>query len=476
MTNCVLPGRVAPEGRRRPVSALWTRALPPFLVMCLCWIVALTARAATTTGDIRRDAAVQAVEKVLPSIVNISTETVMEGRDPLDELFRDFFGPYYRRRPPDAQKSLGSGVIIDELGYILTNFHVVQRASRITVTLVDGREFQAKALSQTAKSDVALLKLVTHGDEKFEAIRFAGDDDVLLAETVLALGNPFGLGVSVSRGIVSSKARRPAVENEPLEVEDWLQTDAAINPGNSGGPLVNMRGELVGLNVAMFREGHGIGFAIPVKRLSEAVAEIFTPEELKGLWFGAHFKMGTSGVVTTSVETGSPAESAGMRTGDLISQVNEKVPRSLVELSRETVPPGEKREVRFQTQRRGERREVVVHLVPEREVFNAALLRQRLGVSAQELTPQQAVQMGLENGDGLLITAVDKGSPAAHANLTRGCIIQAVEGRPAESITAVAKRLHARAAGDRVEMNVLVSRVRGGFVEIYPAKVAVSLR
>src|SRR4029434_6740283 len=125
-------------------------------------------------------------------------------------------------------------------------------------------------------SDVALLKIRSRDNEKFTAVRFAADDDLLLGETVLALGNPYGLGGSVSRGILSSKSRRPPLENEPLEVEDWLQTDAAINPGNGGGPLVNLRGELIGVNVAVYREGQGIGFAIPVRRVSAALGEMYS--------------------------------------------------------------------------------------------------------------------------------------------------------------------------------------------------------
>ena len=395
--------------------------------------------------DIRRDACVQAVEKVLPSIVNISTETIIEVRDPLEELFRDFFGPYYRRRPPNAQKSLGSGVIIDEAGYILTNFHVVRRATRITVTLVDGREFEAKALSRTAANDVALLKLVTRGDEKFQTIRFGADDDLLLGETVLALGNPFGLGVSVSRGILSSKTRRPAVENEPLEMEDWLQTDA-INPGNSGGPLVNLRGELIGLNVAVFREGQGIGFAIPVKRVSESVSAIFTPEEIKSLWFGSRFKADPAGVVTASVEPGSPADKAGLRPGDLILKANDRVPRTPIELNREIVATGEKRELQLQVQRRQERRQLAIRLIPEKEVFNAALVRQKLGVTVEELPPEAAARMNLTSADGLLITAVEKNSPGAQAHLARGYVLRAIDGQPLENVKQAARcSFHARA-------------------------------
>jgi serine protease Do len=467
--------QTAVEGPTRPTN-LKMRGLAGLGLM---WLLAAAPNRGAAAGpepDIRRDAAVQAVEKVLPSVVNISTETLVEIRDPLEELFRDFFGPYYRRRPPDAQKSLGSGVVIDEAGYILTNFHVVRRATRITVTLADGREFQAKALSRTAKSDVALLKLVTRGDDKFHAIRFAADDDLLLGETVLALGNPFGLGVSVSRGILSSKTRRPPVEGEALEMEDWLQTDAAINPGNSGGPLVNLRGELIGLNVAMFREAQGIGFAIPVKRLSEAVSEISTPEAIKGLWLGSRFKMASSGVVAASIEPGSPADKAGLRSGDLILRVNGRAARTPVEVNREIIAVGETQEFQLQVQRKGEHRTLTLQLVPEKEVFNASLIRQKLGVTVQELSPDAAAELGLNSTEGLLIAGVEKNSPAARANLARGYVIRAINGVAPESIPAAAKMLYPRKPGERVELGLVVCSLQGRALYVHPAKAEVTIR
>src|SRR5439155_7457596 len=145
-------------------------------------------------ADARRDATVDAVERVMPSVVNIGTETIVESNDPFEQMLREFWGPYYRRRQPDAHFSLGSGVVIDEEGYVLTNLHVVRRATKVRVILADGREFEAQPIVGNTRMDVALLKLVTNGKVKFHAVKFAKDDDLLLGETVLALGNPFGLG------------------------------------------------------------------------------------------------------------------------------------------------------------------------------------------------------------------------------------------------------------------------------------------
>ncbi len=270
-------GKSASSCRRLPFS---NTLLTPLVAGGLLVLELMSASASMLRADEpdpRHDATVAAVQRVMPSVVNVATETLVPAQDSLDDLFRQFFGPYYRRRRPNTQYSLGSGVIIDEEGFVLTNFHVVNRANRIWVRLMDGREFECEKVSGTSFTDVALLKIKAPKGEKFTAVKFAEDDDLLLGETVLALGNPFGLGGSVTRGILSSKSRRPPAENEPLDILDWLQTDAAINPGNSGGPLVDLRGQLIGINVAIYREGQGIGFAIPVKRVTEAIAEIYSP-------------------------------------------------------------------------------------------------------------------------------------------------------------------------------------------------------
>lgn len=427
-------------------------------------------------SDVRRDATVRAIESALPSVVNISTEEVVEVHDPLSELFSDFFGPFNRRRPTGTQKSLGSGVIIDDSGYLLTNLHVVRRATRITVTLADGREFEAKWIVGTTKSDVALLQLITDGKQQFRGIKFAADDDLILGETVLALGNPFGLGGSVSRGILSSKTRRPAADNEPLGVENWLQTDAAINPGNSGGPLINLRGELIGLNVAVYRAAQGIGFAIPIKAVSETLSEIFTPEAMKEFWFGGRLKNGPNGPVVSFVEPRSPAAEGGLKIGDLVRRVNGKAPRNLIEANRELVNMKDGAAAKFVVERNGKEEELSIKLVAEQSVFNTALIRRKIGLDVHELTPFLATRMGLNGATGLLISGVEKRGPADEVGLKRDFVIQAIENQPVETIGQASKLLYFKKPGEQVKMNVIVQRQQGNFLVPYSGTATVTVR
>lgn len=433
--------------------------------------------------DIRRDATVEAVQRVLPCVVNIRTETLVERRDPFDRLLQDFWGPYYRQRGPETTYSLGSGVIVDEEGWVLTNFHVVNRATKVFVRLTDGREFQAERIVGTSFTDVALLRLQNPKREKFSAIQFASDDDLLLGETVIALGNPFGLGGSVSRGILSSKSRRPPMENEPLEVEDWLQTDAAINPGHSGGPLVNLRGELIGINVAVHREGQGISFAIPVRRVSSALGEMYSPEVLHSLWFGARLRPGTAPLQVISVQPESPAELAGLRQGDQIMTVNGQRPGRFIEFMRTLFDAGSTNTVALAVQRGTERRTAQVRLIPESAFFNSELVRGKIGITVAELTPQAAQTLGLGDKHGVIITGVDSGSPAEKSGLQKNMIITTVDGQttwrdqqPAPSYVSVAKALHAKKPGDISEFELIIPRRTGRYLQMQEARVRVTVR
>ncbi len=431
---------------------------------------------AVAEADVRRDAAVEAVQRVMPSVVNIATETIVATRDPLENLFREYFDPYYRRRQPNTQYSLGSGVIIDEEGFVLTNFHVVNRASRVWVKLADGRELECDKISGTSFSDVALLKIRAKAGEKFTAARLAADDDLLLGETVLALGNPFGLGGSVSRGILSSKSRRPPLENEPLDVPDWLQTDAAINPGNSGGPLVNLRGELVGINVAVLGQGQGIGFAIPVKRVCQAVSEIYSPELIDKIWFGARVRPGGLPLQVLSVQVDSPAGKAGLRAGDQILQLNGQPPRSFTDFISQLLAVKDQRDLNFLVQRGAARRSVVVRMIQESAFFNADLVRKKLGATVQDITREVARSLGLSSTAGLLIAGVDKTGPAATAELTRGMVIAAIDGQNLDGVVTAAKVLHGKARGDRVKLDIIAPVQRGNFIRMTQGSIELPVR
>ncbi|MBN8247407.1 MAG: trypsin-like peptidase domain-containing protein, partial [Verrucomicrobia bacterium] len=271
-------------------------------------------------ADVRRDPAVLAVETVLPSVVNIATRTWVDRESAYERMVRQY---YRQERDAQANYSRGSGVVIDEDGYVLTNTHVVADADDIWVQFFDtagAESIRAERVVLSQSKDIAVLKLKPATPRKFKAVRFASNDDLLLGETVLALGNPFGLGGSVARGILSSKSRRPAgtiPDGEPLDIADWLQTDAAINPGNSGGPLINLRGELIGLNVAVFNPsyGQGIGFAIPVRQIHEALGEMLSGEAVGGYWFGGRLNGAERPLRVQSVQPGSPAAAAGLRPG-----------------------------------------------------------------------------------------------------------------------------------------------------------------
>jgi len=442
----------------------------------LTGFLVLSAAPASTELDPRRDPAVEAVAKVMPAVVNIGTETIVEVNDPFEGLLREFWGPYYRRRrPAEAQYSLGSGVIIDETGYVLTNEHVVRRANRIWVKLSEeggGKEYEAERVNGTTRSDVALLKIKAKPGERFKAVRFGSDDDLLLGETVLALGNPFGLGGSVSRGILSSKSRRPPVENAPLGLEDWLQTDAAINPGNSGGPLVNLRGELIGLSVAVYREGQGIGFAIPIKRVNDGLAEIYSPE-LQKLWLGARIRPGAAGLTVAAVDPGSPADRGGLRVGDVVAGVDGRPAQGFIEFNQALFAAGDKRDVPLVIHRAGARITASVRLMREAVVFNANLIQQKIGASVQPMTAELADRLHLPPAEGLLVAGIDRATPAAEAGLQRGHIILSIDGQASDDLVAAAKILYAKKKGEKVPFEILVQHRRGS--NVYLERVGIEL-
>jgi serine protease Do len=421
---------------------------------------------ASADTDIRRDAVVQAVEDAMPSVVNIATESIAEPRDAFEEMIRRFYGSR-------SQSALGSGVIISDDGYLLTNLHVVNHATRIQVKLSDaagGGVYDVQHVYVvTPKQDVALLKIIPKKKgEKFKAIHFARNDDLMLGETVLALGNPFGLGESVSRGILSSKSRAPARKDEDLGMDNWLQTDALINPGNSGGPLIDLRGQLIGINVAILEGAQGIGFAIPIKDVRKALGEMFNPETASR-WFGARVGADTP-LVIESVDPNSPAGEAGLSTGDTVLRVNGRPAGDFMEFNR-LLREEPKLDFILTVDRHGKDRDVNVSLQPFPEMF-----RHRLGASLQNLTPALVEQLGLDRlggmESGLFVVDVEPGGPLDKASLDKYCVINGIGGRRVRNDLDAFVILSKLSRGDSADISFLVPRTRGDIILSYQAVLA----
>jgi S1-C subfamily serine protease len=418
--------------------------------------------------DIRRDATVIAVERVMPSVVNIATRTWVNNETAYERMLREFYG---YRREPSANYNRGSGVVISEDGYILTNVHVVRGVDDIWVQFNDDSEpIPAERVALSQDKDVALLRLKPSKPRKFRAVKFAKDNDLLLGETVIALGYPFGLRGSVSRGILSSKSRRASdteVTGERLDIGDWLQTDAAINPGNSGGPLVNLRGELIGLNVAVLRPdigAQGIGFAIPIHRVNQALAETLTGESVDHFWFGARLKPGLRPLTVQSVQPGSPADKAGIEVGDAILSLDGKPAGSVIDFNRTLVAAARDREVELTLRRNGESRKVQLRLVDEKAFFNNELLRRRLGLTLRRID------------GGFVIQTVERGGPASTARLQPGHFVTSIDGQQPDDLVGAAKVIYNRAHGDQIPLQLLVVERSGFLVNRYAAEVTLKSR
>ena len=296
-----------------------------------CCAVAASGPAHANDPFLRRTATVEVVEKVGPAVVNITTQQQTQQRqrslrgDPFDRFFRDFFEP----RLPRSSQSLGSGVLIDADGHVLTNAHVVGRASVIRVTLADGREFGAELVGSDPNNDLAVLRLADADD--LDWVAPGSSEDLMVGEPVIAIGNPFGLSNSVTTGVVSALNR--SIRNENREFHGFLQTDASINPGNSGGPLLNANGELIGINTAIYQNAEGIGFAIPIDVAKRIVHELITKGAVAPVWLGLELQdlvpglrqtLGLpermQGALVSSVRKNSPAASAGVARGDIVTR------------------------------------------------------------------------------------------------------------------------------------------------------------
>jgi len=410
--------------------------------------------------DAANDPTVLAVQKVVPAVVNVNTERLVARQfsDPFEDFWRQFFG---QPRRPDAYgvQSLGSGVIVDEDGWIVTNFHVVRRASKINVVLADTTQYEARYVSGDEKNDLVLLKIEPKKPLPF--VEIASDKEPLLGETVIAVGNPFGLDHTVTRGIISAKNRKYVVGD--VTFEDILQTDAAINPGNSGGPLVNMRGQLVGINMAILSQAEGIGFAIPARRVANMLSGWFSPEKRAQLWLGARFAREEGRIVVTDVQPDSPSAKAGLAPRDCVIALDEVKYDGVLALERHFMGKKAGDVVKFDIEREGKPRSVDVTLTALPKFSASDLMLKKFGAYVQELTPDLADALGIPVLQGILVSDIEKGSPAAEAGLRRGMVITHVNGDECDTMDQLAEQLVAVKSGDEVSMAVFVSERRGRF-------------
>lgn len=413
------------------------------------------------------DTFVEIAERVTPAVVHIQVTKEIQAPsighpDIFDDFFRDFFphSPFERRSPrlrkknsPQKkykQEGMGSGVIVSADGYILSNNHVVQEASEITVTLKDKRTFKGKVIGTDPKTDLAVLKI--EGSD-FPYV-FLGDSDQLkVGEWVLAIGNPFGLSQTVTSGIISAKGRANV---GIVDYEDFIQTDAAINPGNSGGPLINLRGEIVGINTAILSKSggyQGIGFSIPVNMANKIMQQLIDTGTVQRGWLGVQIREVSpelaeafnfpknQGALVEDLSKEGPAYKAGLRSGDIIVSFNGKPVDSVNTLRNLVAGTSAGVKTAIVVFRDGKYQTFYVQIgdlsqaawgklstdTNEEETFD------EWGLNLQELTPQLAEKYNIDRNLGVVISSIKPESLAAQARLQEGDLILAINHRPIQA-------------------------------------------
>jgi len=394
----------------------------------------------SSSPDLRRTPVVKVVEKASPAVVNISTERIVRERiNPFgDPFFDSFFNNFFDTFPPRSykQQSLGSGVIIDPKGYILTNEHVILKASKIKITLADNREFDGKLIGADPRSDLAVVKIDSSVD--LPCITIGQVVNLMIGETVVAIGNPFGLSHSVTTGVISATNRTVKIDND-LVYHDFIQTDASINPGNSGGPLLNIEGELIGINTAIYQKAEGIGFAIPINRAKRIVADLISYGKVHKAWLGirvqdlnrdlaTYFNLQhPEGVIITKVLSDSPGDKSGLRRGDIIQEIDgEKI------LSQEmyySFISGFTADSSMQILIQREKESLVVNLTSSLLTSQAAeeMVRDLIGISIKDLN--MAARLRYDQNSGVMVTHVRDKSPAYKVGIRKGDIIHQVNNK-----------------------------------------------
>ncbi len=420
----------------------------------------------------------QLAEKVRPGVVNIQVVKKVKNVDfgfpqffgnPFGENnpFGDFFGPFSEKNPPRSfeQRGVGSGFVMSREGYILTNNHVVEDADQIKVKLANGKEYDGKVIGRDPKTDLALVKI--EGSSDLHPLQLGNSDDLTVGSWVVAIGSPFGLEQTVTAGIVSAKGR--VIGSGPYD--SFIQTDASINPGNSGGPLINMKGEVIGINTAIIASGQGIGFAIPINMVKEIVPQLQEKGHVTRGWLGVSIQEVTpalaksfdlkekKGALVAEVVSGSPAEKAGIEQGDVIVEFDGKEVVGSKDLPRMVASTPVGKSVSIKLWRNGKvlDRQVKVGEMQEKVEMTKAPFQKSLGITVQNLTPEIAKGLGLKKETGVVVTRVEPGSPAADAGIQTGDLIREVNRAPVKDAEDCVQKIEMA----KVQDNILLSLQRG---------------
>jgi serine protease Do len=436
--------------------------------------------AAAPTGTLTLETFRDIAKRVNAGVVNISTSKVVKRRNSRDP-FRDFFGDDMMDRffgpqggggggggpERQTQRALGSGFVIDKAGYVLTNRHVVEGADEISVTLVGGKTLDAKLVGRDARTDVALLKI--EPKETLTALELGDSEQVDVGEWVMAIGNPFGLGGnSVTVGVVSYKGRGLQLGVQGTTV-DMIQTDAAINPGNSGGPLLNTRGQVIGINTMIItggeRQNAGVGFSVPINMAKEILPQLRDKGKVARGWLGIQitgvsedmaktFKMKEAkGALVAQVTPGSPAEKAGIQVEDVVVAADGHKVEDNGDLSRYIAGKAPGGTVKLEILREGANKTISVTLgtFPDdpTEAQGQEEQASKLGMVLRDLTPEVAERLDLPRSTkGAVVMDVEAGEAAEAAGLQRGDVIVGVSGSPVDSVSSFQKLIEsARADG-----------------------------
>jgi len=393
-------------------------------------------------------------ENVRSGVVNIQVVKKVKNVDfgfrgnPYGEQnpFGDFFAPFFEGTPPARefkQQGVGSGFIISQDGYILTNNHVVEDADQIKVKLSNGKEYTGKVVGRDPKTDLAVVKI--ERSSELHPLTLGNSEDLKVGSWVVAIGSPFGLEQTVTAGIVSAKGR--VIGSGPYD--NFIQTDASINPGNSGGPLINMRGEVVGINTAIIPNGQGIGFAIPVNTAKEIVPQLEEKGHVTRGWLGVSIQEVTpdlaksfalkekQGALVAQVVTGGPAEKAGIEQGDVILGFDGKEIAESKDLPRIVASTPVGKTVTVKLLRNGKAIDRQVKLGEMEEKVDTSKLsssHKTLGVEVQNLTPEIAKELGVKRDAGIVVTQVEPGSSAADAGIHPGDVIKQVNRKPVKNV------------------------------------------